>query len=140
MKSKAVLASVLALVAVSVHADPRGRAVPAIFCKSSHISIVINKSTCHVVANEGDPTCQASASVGSMSTLVDVSVTQGPFPQTNIASLMIKAKSKNPSVAFLGMDSDGSSSYKGQGHIELGDVNTTENMICVDPQPRPGHL
>ncbi len=140
MKANIALASLLALVAVSVHADPRGRAVPVVSCKSAHISIRINKASCHTVGNEGGLTCQAFVAVGSATMQTELSVVMGPFPQSNIPSLMFQSKERPSNVGFFGSVRGTPNTYEGQGSVKLGAVDTAEDMICVDPQPKPGHL
>jgi hypothetical protein len=141
MNSKVVLASVLALSAVSAQAAQMGRAVPVISCKSAHISIVVFQATCRLAPNAGDPTCQASVSVdGGAPVSVMLTQMRGPFPQTNMQSLALQPQRGGPVVSFFGMDRGNSGTYTGQGHVQLPSINTTEDMTCSVPQHQQGHL
>jgi hypothetical protein len=65
---------------------------------------------------------------------------QGPFPQTNVQSLALESQRGGPVVGFMGMDKGRNGTYEGQGHVEYANINTTEDMVCAEPQHQQGHL
>lgn len=144
MNSKMFLASVLAMTAVSAHADPRGMAVPVISCKSAHISIVIYKATCRTAPREDAPICQASVAVGQNGPVtVSVIVNQGAIRPFNVPTLLFRTSQSGPAVVdFRGRDQGGNGTYTGVGGVEIpgARINTSEDMACGEPQHQQGQL